>query len=177
MLTAAQQRSAVPLVQADGARLPFRSASLDGCRIERVLIHVDDPPLLLNEVARCLAPRALLTVFEPDWSRYLVRDENELAPVAWLPTRQPDAGSRLWEWIEAAGFDVLDRVEELSVWRSLDTLRTVIDLDRSIMQAVADGQIDEREAASWRARQEANNARGEFLLLMPKVQIVAERAP
>jgi SAM-dependent methyltransferase len=177
MLHAARQRTASPLVQADGERLPFQSGSLGGCRIERVLIHVEDPMALLEEVARCLAPRALLTVFEPDWSRYLVHDDDRLTPAGWLALHHPDAGGRLWEWVEAAGFVVLDRIEELSVWRSLDTLRTVIDLDRRITQAIASGRIDEHEATAWRTRQEANDSRGTFLSLMPKVQIVAERRP
>ena len=120
-------------------------------------------------------PGALLTVFEPDWSRYLVRDFGEMAPVAWLtPVKHSGAGSHLWGWVEAAGFAVLDRVEELSVWRNLDTLRTVIDLDETIVRAVADGRIDEGTAGAWHARQVANDAHGSFLSLMPKVQIVAE---
>ncbi len=175
MLHAARHRTGAPLVQAAGERLPFRSASLGGCRIERVLIHVDEPQALLAEVARCLAPGALLTVFEPDWSRYLVRDDGRLVSAGWLATRRPDAGDRLWSWVEAAGFDVCDRVEELSVWRSLATLRRVIDLDRRIADAVADGRVDAHAAAAWLARQESGSARGEFLSLMPKVQIVAER--
>jgi SAM-dependent methyltransferase len=177
MVRTAASRSVSPLLQAEGALLPFRSRSLAGCRIERVLIHVEDPVSLLAEAARCLPPSALLTVFEPDWSRYVVRDDGEMASAAWLaPVRHPDAGSRLWKWVEAAGFAVLDRVEELSVWRSLDTLRSVIDLDATLARGVADGRIDERATAAWRARQVANDARGEFLSLMPKVQIVAERS-
>jgi SAM-dependent methyltransferase len=177
MVQAAARRGVSPLIQAIGERIPFRSRSLAGCRIERVLIHVEDPITLLTEVAECLMPGALLTVFEPDWSRYLVQDDDEMAPAAWLaPVRHSDAGSRLWEWVEAAGFVVLDRVEELSVWRNLNTLRAVIDLDAAITRAVVDGRIDELTGTAWHARQVANEANGRFLSLIPKVQIVAERS-
>jgi len=176
MVSAAARRGVSPLIQAVGERLPFQAQSLEGCRIERVLVHVEDPVVLLTEVARCLTPGAMLTVFEPDWSRYLVRDDGEMASTAWLaPVRHSDAGSRLWGWVEAAGFNVLDRVEELSVWRQLDTLRSVIDLDAAIVRAIAAGRIDKSAASDWHDRQEANDARGEFLSLMSKVQIVAER--
>ncbi len=177
MVHAAASRGVSPLVQAEGEQLPFRAGSVDGCRIERVLIHVEDPVEVLAEVARCLKPGALLTVFEPDWSSYLVRDGDEMAATEWLePVRHADAGNRLWGWVEAAGFVVLDRVEELSVWRSLDTLRSVIDLDAAITRAVANGRVDEHVATAWQARQVANDADGRFFSLMPKVQIVAERA-
>lgn len=69
MLHTAARRSVSPLVRAEGEQLPFRARSLEGCRIERVLIHVEDPVTLLAEVADCLTPGALLTAFEPDWSR------------------------------------------------------------------------------------------------------------
>ena len=177
MLRAGAQRTRSALAQADGTALPFRSASLAGCRIERVLIHVDDPLALLAEAARCLLPGALLTVFEPVWAHYLVRDHGELASAAWLaPVKHPDAGTRLWEWVETAGFTVLDRVEELSVWRSLDMLRKVINLDQAIAGAVDAGRVTATEAAGWQARQVENDADGEFISLMPKIQIVAERA-
>jgi SAM-dependent methyltransferase len=176
MLQASARRGMFPVVQAIGGALPFRSGSFGGCRIERVLIHVADPVRLLHEVARCLVPGALLTVFEPDWSGYRVRDHGDLVSAGWLaPVAQPDAGGRLWEWVEASGFVVKDRVEELSVWRSLDTLRTVIDLDRAIAVSVAAGRIDARAATDWLARQDENQKRHEFFSLMPKVQIVAER--
>jgi SAM-dependent methyltransferase len=176
MVRTAARRSVSPLIQAAGERLPLRDCSLAGCRIERLLIHVEDPVAVLQEVARCLVAGALMTVFEPDWSRYLARDDGCMVSAAWLaPVKHPDAGSRLWEWVEAAGFVVFDRVEELSVWRRLDTLRAVIDLDAAILRAVGLGRIDQEGAEAWHARQTANDARGEFLTLMPKVLIVAER--
>ena len=84
MVHTATRRGTSPLIQAAGEQIPFRARSLAGCRIERVLIHVEDPVALLSEVAGCLTRGALLTVFEPDWSRYLVRDDGEMAPAAWL---------------------------------------------------------------------------------------------
>ena len=100
---------------------------------------------------------------------------------------EPRIRAFLARGLEAEGFRVdgaengsdglrhaLDRVEELSVWRNLDTLRTVIDLDETIVRAVADGRIDEGTAGAWHARQVANDTHGAFLSLMPKVQIVAE---
>ena len=65
------------LLQGVGEALPFRNASLAGCRIERVLQHVVSPTAVLDEVVRCLRPGALLTVYEPDWSSFRVRHAGD----------------------------------------------------------------------------------------------------
>ena len=98
---------------------------------------------------------ALLTVFEPDWHAFRVRGERGDEVVAWINNaRHPGIGGQLWELLEAAGFDVLDRVEELSVWRSLDVLDRVVGLAVSVEQAVAASRID-RVAADAMARRAA----------------------
>jgi ubiquinone/menaquinone biosynthesis C-methylase UbiE len=65
----------ISLVRAAGEALPFHNESFAGCRIERWLIHVVDPSVVVTEAVRCVRPRGLITVFEPDWSRFRVRDE------------------------------------------------------------------------------------------------------
>jgi SAM-dependent methyltransferase len=163
-------------VRAFGESLPFRAATLAGCRVERVLIHVSDPATLLREVVRCLRPGALLTVFEPDWNRYRVRDDSHDGSAAWIaPVAQPGIGGALWSMIEDSGCLVLDRVEELSAWRSLATLKVVIDLPAAIARAVTAGRIHEDEARRWVQRQEARELRGEFYSTIPKVLVVAEK--
>lgn len=177
MLSASAKRaSAVPLVRALGESVPFRDASLGGCRIERVLIHVPDPSAVLGEVVRCLRPGALLTVFEPDWNRFRVRDDAHGGAAAWIaPVAQPGVGGALWSLIEDTGCVVLDCVEELSVWRDFATLKVVIDLPAAINHAVTAGRVHEEEARRWMERQEARDRRGEFYSTIPKVLIVARK--
>jgi demethylmenaquinone methyltransferase/2-methoxy-6-polyprenyl-1,4-benzoquinol methylase len=66
MLTAA--RTSAPLVRADGARLPFATASLDGLTCGFALRNFVDLPDVLAECARVLRPAgriALVDVSEP----------------------------------------------------------------------------------------------------------------
>jgi hypothetical protein len=77
--------------------------------------------------------------------------------------------------IEAAGCSVLDRVEELSVWRTLDVLDGTIGLGRSIAHAVENSRISQQKANDWLQEQRARDARGHFYATMPKVMIVAAR--
>jgi SAM-dependent methyltransferase len=178
LLAVARERggAASPLLQANGQALPFRDASIAGARIERVLQHVAEPVVVLDEVVRCLRPGALLTVFEPNWPGFTVRSESGDEGCGWLSVvRHPEIGGSLWSMIEAAGCSVLDRVEELSVWRTLDVLDDTIGLERSIAHAVENGRISSAAADGWLREQRALDERGDFYATMPKILIVATR--
>jgi SAM-dependent methyltransferase len=177
LLSEARRRGATaPLVRAVGESLPFADRELAGCRIERVLIHVDDPSAVLAEVGRCLRNLALLTVFEPDWTSFRVRGERGDQVTTWIAgVRGRELGAALWRLIEEAGFEVLDRVEEMSVWRALDVLDRAIGVDASVQRAIAEHRIDGDEARAWLKEQRDRDARGLFYAMMPKVMIVARR--
>lgn len=176
MVAAARGRvgPAVSLARGFGHRLPFRRASFGGARVERVLMHVEDPAAVLAEIVRCVEPGGLLNVFEPDWSRFEVRTAEGTADAGWLSSaRHPDVGGRLWALVEDAGCEVLDRVEELSVWRSLETLVRIAGYPHSVDRAVAAGRIGREAADAWVREQEERARAGSLHGLLPKVLIVA----
>ena len=162
------------LVRGTGEDLPFVTSSFSGCRIERVLIHVADPSLVLSEAVRCLRPGGLITVFEPDWHGFEVRTELGVLLSGWIAgLRNPGIGGALWDLLEEAGCDVRDRLEELSVWRSLKVLDAVIGLRESVQRAVAAGRIDEQGAGAWLDEQISRENDGTFNATIPKVLVVA----
>jgi SAM-dependent methyltransferase len=177
MLEAARERTAEvapPLVRAVGERLPFESAVYSGCRIERVLMHVDHPEAVLAEALRCVQRGGLVTVFEPDWDSFEVRSDILSSRAGWLTSvKHPNVGARLWDLLEEGGCDVLDRVEELSVWRSLATLEAVANFPASVDRAVAARRIRARDARRWVREQRERDAAGRFYALMPKIQLIA----
>jgi SAM-dependent methyltransferase len=177
LLEAARERTAwrrTPLVRANGEALPFRDASVAAARIERVLMHVADPAVVLSETVRVLAPGALLTVFEPDWDSFIVRGPLGDECAAWLaPVRHPGVGGDLWDLVERAGCVVLDKVEEQSVWRSLDVLHRVFDLHAALDRAVTAGRISAETARRWLRDQEEREARHAFWSTIRKVLLVA----
>ena len=177
MTAASAQRSAglgARLVRAAGEALPFRDGAFSGCRIERVLMHVEDPALVVSEAVRCVEAGGLVTVFEPDWSGLRVRGSDGDRLVGWLGgMRHPGIGARLWSLLEASGCDVLDQVVEHSVWRSLVDPDRIIVLPLAVERAVAAGRVAAAEAEAWLAEQRAREGAGEFLAVMPKVLVVA----
>jgi ubiquinone/menaquinone biosynthesis C-methylase UbiE len=181
MLAAAAERLralAAParLVQADGHRLPFRSGSIDGCRIERVLQHVDDPDRFTAEVARVLRPGGFLTAFEPDWAMLRFgagEPDDRVVARAVVAVRRADVGSRLDRLVTAHGLRIVDRVTEQSFAYGIPA--HPLRLERALERAVGDGRLDRAVAARWWARQQALDAAGRFRATWAKVLVVAER--
>jgi len=166
------------LVRSTGEALPFSDGCFGGCRVERVLMHVDDPVAVLAEVVRCLTPGALITVFEPDWSRFEVVSDVLPHAAAWISSaRHPGVGGQLWPLLEQAGCEVLDRVEELSVWRSLGTLEAVAGFPDSVARAVERGRLADAQAQDWIDEQRRRDADGQFLARIPKILVVAVKSP
>jgi hypothetical protein len=145
--------------------------------MERVLMHVKDPTVVIGEAVRCLAPGSLLTMFEPDWSSFRVRGEHGDECVGWITgSRHPGVGGELWGLAEEAGCQVLDRVEELSVWRSLEVLdRIVGGIELAVVGAAGAGRVNRQTAEAWLHEQRQRDHRGEFLGFMPKILLVARR--
>lgn len=141
-----------------------------------MLQHVTEPDVVLQEVVRCLQRGALLTIFEPNWAEFTVRSESGDERCGWLcAVRHPDVGGLLWDLIEAAGCTVLDRVEELSVWRDLGVLDGIIGLERSLVLAVELDRVSQPKADVWLREQRARDALGRFEARMPKVMVIATR--
>ena len=56
----------------DADRLDFPNETFTGCRIDRVLVHLDDPLRTLSEMVRVLRPGGRLVAFDFDWETLIV---------------------------------------------------------------------------------------------------------
>ncbi|MHB1445445.1 MAG: methyltransferase domain-containing protein [Acidimicrobiales bacterium] len=163
------------LTRGSGEALPYRDEVFSGVRIERVLQHVAEPAVVVSEAVRVLRPDGLLTIFEPDWSRMRWRTDDGECDSSWLTgVPNPSIGSQLWEMVEEAGCQVLDRVEELSVWKSLAVIDRVLG-PGALERAVSAGRIGADEASRWLGEQRRREADGQFFGMVPKILLVAEK--
>jgi ubiquinone/menaquinone biosynthesis C-methylase UbiE len=174
MLGGARSRTqaATRLARADGARLPFRTGALDGCRIERVLQHVDDPATVVAEVRRVVRPGGFLAVFEPDHTSFQV-DSEAGDDFLWraMRARHKAIGAELPALLEAQGFVIDDVVTESSRGFSFEHLP--VDAEAIVRRAIVDGRVDDAAAWSWLAEQRARTADGTFRARWVKVLVVA----
>ena len=178
MLARCRERcgSSVPLTRADGAQLPFARGSLDGCRMERVLQHVDAPEAVVAELARVLRPGGFLAVFEPDYTTFRVQSDgasDESIPARFVAARHPAIGGQLVALLQANGFRIDDVVTESS--RGYSLARLPANAATLLQRAVADGRLPADAATRWLEEQEARLRAGTFRASWDKVLVVASR--
>lgn len=180
--------SSVPLIRADASALPLRNGGVDGCRIERVLQHVEDPDLVVAEVARVVRPGGFLAIFEPDYSTFRV--DSEVAPDGTLPAclvavRHPTVGAGLERMVERHSFRVDDIVTEASRGYRVDALpldaarvmarALPVDAASMVGQACGAGVLDRETGERWLAEQRARTDAGTFRARWNKILVVAHR--
>jgi ubiquinone/menaquinone biosynthesis C-methylase UbiE len=158
----------IPLVRGAGERLPFRDGSLDGCRLERVLIHVADPAMVLAEVARVVRRGGFVAVFEPDWTSLTIDGDDASVARGLARSRSSVVGGGLEALVEEVGFKVLDVVTEDS--RGYTMARVPRDLDVEVRR-----ELPPDEAEAWLATQRSREAAGTFRARWIKTLVVAMR--
>ncbi|WP_394841514.1 methyltransferase domain-containing protein [Pendulispora brunnea] len=67
----------VDFVEGDAQSLPFDDASFERCRIERVLVHVPDPRLVVREMVRVTRPGGIVVASEVEVEMCFLNSTNE----------------------------------------------------------------------------------------------------
>jgi SAM-dependent methyltransferase len=164
------------VVRGSGEHLPFGAGVFDGCRVERVLQHVDDPGRVLDEVLRVVRPDGFLAVLEPDQASLAV--ESDVLDRAVLgrhvQVRHAAIGSVLPDLLRRRGCLVDDVVTELSFGHALERLPSNAEL--LLDRAVASGDVTPAGRDAWLAEQRDRTAAGTFEATWTKVLVIA-RAP
>ena len=121
-------RPAAAHLVGDGSALPFRTASFDGVRADRVLQHAHDPEALLAEMVRVTRPGGTVLCVDTDWASLSIdaaddRLERKIVGLVAEAFAQGYIGRQLARRLTGAGVDV--RAIELCPvrWNSFETFR------------------------------------------------------
>jgi SAM-dependent methyltransferase len=159
----------VTFAVADGHALPVAEATLDACRVERTLQHVEDPALVIAEIARSLRPGGRLAVSEPDWETCVVAGGDAALGRTvisnWIPgrNRQPDVGRRLPGLFADGGFVDVRVFGASATYDTFANANYYFPLARAARQAVEDGIVAGDDAEQWVADLQQASERGQFL--------------
>jgi ubiquinone/menaquinone biosynthesis C-methylase UbiE len=118
LLASAQRFPNVKFLAADIRNLPFPDGSLDTCRIDRVLQHVEHPEQVLHEVFRTLRAGGRVVCAEPDWGTFTIDSGDDgvdsQISKSWAESFcNPRIGQTLPRLLEDAGFIVLETQQQV----------------------------------------------------------------
>lgn len=138
----------------DAQQLPFESESFDGCRVERVLQHVDEPDRSVREMARVLKHGGRLALIDADWDAMVIEGADPaVSGAVWrnhfAGIKQPRVGRRLQTLLMQNGFLELNLEVAATLLTDLDAATRVFDFAHAASEAVEDGLVSPQDAARW----------------------------
>ena len=139
--SASQGLPAVEYIQADIQHLPFATASLNSCKVDRTLQHVEHPAAVLNEMFRTLCSGGSTVCAEPDWGTFAINDAHpiarQIAKVWSEGFRNPRIGHELKDRLKEVGFVNVQVQEFVLATPSFESSDTVFDITQSARQLAA----------------------------------------
>jgi len=170
--------TSVTFAVGDAKRLDFPDASFDRVNCSRVLMHVEQPLIALQEMARVLAPDGRLVVFEPDFDALMIDSDDMLAGRAVRTCftgriENPDIGRRLRRLVVAAGLDVVDVTASVTAVPSLQVADGLFHLPEHLHHAVTEGALGADQAREWRSSLRTTDARGLFNVSVVGFRVLA----
>jgi ubiquinone/menaquinone biosynthesis C-methylase UbiE len=143
---------AVDFVQADIQRLPLASGSLNSCKVDRTLQHVERPAAVLDEMFRTLCSGGTVVCAEPDWGTFAIDNAEEpiarqIAQVWRDGFRNPRIGHELKDLLREAGFVDLQVREFVLSTPSFESSDIVFDITQSASQLAR--STGSNEALTW----------------------------
>lgn len=159
MLAEALERSTeLPVVEirkGDVHALPVAAASVDRAKIDRVLMHVDDPAAALAQLHHATRPGAVIGLVEPDWDTLVVDAEDLDTSRAFTRyttghvVRNAAIGRSLARLADQAGFHVRTVATTTPVFRDFQDADHTLGLGRNMQRAINENHIDEQRGRRW----------------------------
>ena len=159
---------AVDLRVGDATRLDLGDATVDGCRAERTLQHLDRPADAVAEMARVTRPGGRVVVAEPDWGTLVIdapdpAASRAVADAAAARLRSGFVGRSLRRLLIDAGLADIGVAARTLVITDREDAEMLFDLGGAAARAVEGDLISSQRAKAWTQGLAESAARGRFL--------------
>ena len=154
-------------IQADAEYLPFRESSFDGCRAERLLLHVREPQQAVRQMAQVVKPGSWIVLTEPDLDTLVVNsfDKNLTRRIlAVWSDGVPNScvGRKLQEYLRLVGVRETVLEAETVILKDFNDLKRLTELPKTLYEAERKGMLPFGAVKSWLNELEKLNNEGLF---------------
>ena len=177
MVSCAKQKCAdaanVEVMVAAAEDLPFADCEFDLVRVDRVLQHLLDPVVALQEMARVLKGKdnqynRQIVACEPDWSSLTLDGADKqlteiINQVICSTINHPTAGRRLQRWFSEAGLVLEQLIADQFVFDNFRSADNILKLTPALDYACAQGLITCAKAKDWLENLADLDRSGKFL--------------
>jgi ubiquinone/menaquinone biosynthesis C-methylase UbiE len=138
----------------DAERLAFADNTFDGCRAERVFVHLRDPAAALTEMVRVARPGASIVVYDADWETLTVDVPHRTSTRKVVHFHCDSSGSR-WIGRQLRGLFLETGLSAVGVFAETLTFTdypqadAVFKLQETAAHAQAAGAISAAEVRAW----------------------------
>lgn len=166
---------------ADAMTLPLADSSVDACRADRVLEHLETPGDALEEMIRITKPGGRIGLSEPDWGTVRIAAPGSDRSVTRHVTRpsigsprHPHIGSRLYPLLGSHG--LVDRaVDAITVvFTEFDTANDVLSLDDRLTTLQQANDLPDDQAKEWTEAMQGADAAGTFFASITGFTVVGQ---
>ena len=186
MVSEAQKRSegsnlSVEFRLGDVQNLDFDDNMFNGCRTNRVLLHLDEPKKALSEMIRVTKSAARIVVVEPD-SETLLIDASDREVTRKILNYRCDSRKNGWMGRQLYGlfkkFEMLDIAAEAGtlVLTEYEPANNVFVLEKTVKEAQKTGVVSLKESNDWLKELKEADKAGRFFSSMSGF-IVSGRKP
>jgi ubiquinone/menaquinone biosynthesis C-methylase UbiE len=155
------------LAAGDAHLLPFADRTFAACRVDRTLQHTADPFLVLAEMARVTGAGGRVVAVEPDWGTFVLDSDQAvtagIVAACWRDRFPSGAvGRSLARGLAEAGLGRVTVMPRTFVLRDFATADAIYDIERTVAEAVARGDLAARDGRAFLDEQRAADDRGLF---------------
>ena len=160
--------------------LPFQDANFDGVIAARLLLHVSDPQIVLNEMQRVVRPGGRVVVMDWDFETVVVDHSNRDLTrrlIHWRCDHHGGnnwSGRQLWGRMVSAGLVNVKVIPVVSIARRKNDSLT-LSLFKAAMVARDDGAIAPNEYDTWTSELQSGLATESFFASIVYFIVIGER--
>lgn len=173
-------RPKIWMLQGDAQYLPLKDGKAESARIVKVLQHVSNPSMIIDEIARTLTIGGILIAIEPFYSSIRINASDRGVTRLYrddiiASVKQPNIGREVIGMCESAGLTPVTSKVISWKFQSLDHLDRTIPVRDAIKSLVERGKLSHTRADEWLKELEEKSRLGEFAACFKYGFIVAKK--